>query len=566
MRCKRRSPARRPPACLGGTREPAKTPRSLVCITTLVAAVFLIAAPAAQAARSEFFGITDEPRLDDQDLDGIVSTGVHAYRSPLRWSSVESSQGSYDWGPTDAWVGALASRAIRTVPFVWGSPDWAGPGGVLRLPVSPTARSAWQRFLKAAVARYGPDGSYWANDYGQQFGPEATPLPITSWEIWNEPNLKFSYAGGTVKQKAQRYARLLQDSHDAIKAKDPRARIVLAGMAPRTGSGTVDGSIFLDQLYKQAPGLNDDFDVAALHPYSPELDQVRQQIVNFRAVMKEHGDQGTSLWITEFGWGSAHLGLPGQAQMLSKGYNLILRNREAWNVQRLFWYRWRDPPPVPELKCRLCTSAGLLGYDRTPKPAFDAFLAFTAETTPPSASIDQGPSEGSLTNDPTPAFSFTSNEPGSTFACQLDANSFATCASSFTAPTLSEGAHGVSVKAIDAAGNEGTIVSRSFTVDTRAPAAPQITATVPRSPANDNAPEVQGSAEAGSTVKLYETPGCMGVSIGRGSATRFASRGITVPVLDNTTTRFRASATDAAGNTSPCSTARTYVEDSIGAL
>jgi hypothetical protein len=534
-----------------------------VIVLTAIVLTF-IGAPSALAARSEFFGITDQLGRDDQDLQGIASTGVRAYRSFLRWSAVESSEGSYDWGPTDEWVGALASRGIRTAPFVWGSPVWAGTGGLQRPPVNASDKRAWTAFLKAAVRRYGPNGRYWGDGYREEYGPAATPWPVTSWEIWNEPNLKFFDPGGTVKRKVERYGRLLQISHDAIKAEDPRARIVLAGMAPKTGEHTIDGSFFLSQLYRQVPGLGNDFDAAALHPYAPELDQVRQQIVKYRAAMKQHGDQAKQLWITEFGSGSAQIGLAEQARRLNRAFRLILRNREAWRVQRLFWYRWRDPPPDTELLCRLCLSAGLLASDRTAKPALGAFVAFTAETVPPVAGIVLGPTEGGRTRDPTPGFSFASTEAGSTFACRIDARPFSPCGSTYTAPRLSDGPHAFSVRATDAAGNESAIVSRSFIVDTRPPAAPSITATVPDSPADDNAPEVKGLAEAGSTVRIYKTAGCAVAAAAKGRAARFASPGLTASVPDNTTTRFRASATDAAGNTSSCSTARTYVEDSIG--
>ena len=104
---------------------------------------------------------------------------------------------------------------------------------------------------------------------------------------------------------------------------------------------------------------------------------------------------------------------------------------------------------------------------------------------------------------------------------------------------------------------------RGFTVDTEAPAAPRITDTDPNSPANDNAPEVKGTAAAGTTVKLFKTASCTGgTTVAQGSAARFASPGITASVPDNTTTAFRARAVDAAGNVSPCSGAFTYVEDS----
>ncbi len=96
-------------------------------------------------------------------------------------------------------------------------------------------------------------------------------------------------------------------------------------------------------------------------------------------------------------------------------------------------------------------------------------------------------------------------------------------------------------------------MSRSFTVDTVAPPAPTITDTDPNSPANDNNPEVKGTAAAGTTVRLYKTAGCTGTPVGVRSAANFASPGITASVPDNTTTAFRARAADAAGNLSACS-------------
>src|SRR4029077_7505522 len=56
---------------------------------------------------------------------------------------------------------------------------------------------------------------------------------------------------------------------------------------------------------------------------------------------------------------------------------------------------------------------------------------------------------------------------------------------------------------------------------------------------------------------------CTGTPAASGTAAQFHSAGLTVSVADNTTTSFRATATDPAGNTSPCSAPRSYVEDSI---
>jgi len=105
--------------------------------------------------------------------------------------------------------------------------------------------------------------------------------------------------------------------------------------------------------------------------------------------------------------------------------------------------------------------------------------------------------------------------------------------------------------------------SVSYTEDSTPPAKPSVTSTNPASPANNNAPKVIGSAEAGSTVKLYVNGTCTSAVAATGTAAAFASPGLVVSVGDNTSTTFYATATDAAGNVSACSSGLTYVEDSI---
>ena len=75
------------------------------------------------------------------------------------------------------------------------------------------------------------------------------------------------------------------------------------------------------------------------------------------------------------------------------------------------------------------------------------------------------------------------------------------------------------------------------------PAAPQLKSTVPTSPANDNNPKIRGSAEAGSTIRIYAGTTCAGG-----------------PVVTNSTSHFSATATDAASNKSTCSNSIAYTE------
>ncbi len=102
--------------------------------------------------------------------------------------------------------------------------------------------------------------------------------------------------------------------------------------------------------------------------------------------------------------------------------------------------------------------------------------------------------------------------------------------------------------------------------DTTAPTAPALTGTSPASPANDTSPEIIGTAEASSTVRLYATSNCSGTVAAEGPAATLASPGLTVTVIDGSTTSFSATATDNAGNVSPCSNSISYIEQSGGSL
>ena len=119
--------------------------------------------------------------------------------------------------------------------------------------------------------------------------------------------------------------------------------------------------------------------------------------------------------------------------------------------------------------------------------------------------------------------------------------------------------------ASDGAGNaSGCSDPFAYTEDSQAPAAPTISDTDPDSPANDNAPEVKGTADADAVqVKLYKDDGsCADPPVATGNKAQFEGAGIAVPVSDDATTQLRARAVDQAGNQSSCSAPFAYVEDS----
>ena len=183
------------------------------------------------------------------------------------------------------------------------------------------------------------------------------------------------------------------------------------------------------------------------------------------------------MWLTEWAWGSGppdqfghNVGLTGQQTMLNNSVKLVLQQRTAWNIQRMYWFLWRDPEPGSFYAhlCSICGTAGLLKYNRTAKPAYNTFKSFTTDSVAPPVHFTAGPV--GTTGDSTPTFAFASSEIGTAFQCHYTGQPFVSCASPYTrtAP-LADGTHAFYVKGIDPVGNESAIISRQFVTDTTPP-------------------------------------------------------------------------------------------------
>ncbi len=121
---------------------------------------------------------------------------------------------------------------------------------------------------------------------------------------------------------------------------------------------------------------------------------------------------------------------------------------------------------------------------------------------------------------------------------------------------MSQGSHTFSVRAVDAAGNQdATPATRTWTVDTIAPAAPAVTA--PAAGALLKTPDVvfSGTAEPNSTVRVAE-----GALSQTTTATGSGAWTLTVDDVPDGPRTFSATATDAAGNPSTATT-RSFTVD-----
>ncbi len=166
----------------------------------------------------------------------------------------------------------------------------------------------------------------------------------------------------------------------------------------------------------------------------------------------------------------------------------------------------------------------------------------------PDTTIADGPAEGATITDPTPSFTFTSNESPATFACSVDGGAAATCPAEL--PALNDGAHSLSVAAIDAEGNaDPTPATRSFTVDATAPDT-SITGG-PSAPTRDAPSFSFTSTEGGSSFECQID----GEAFGACSSPKSYSS------LTDAEHTFRVRATDGPGNVDQTPAIRTFTLD-----
>ncbi|MGA8805860.1 MAG: hypothetical protein WB866_14315, partial [Solirubrobacterales bacterium] len=229
-------------------------------ILTLLFALFFAPHPAAASAPHEFYGVIAADDPDQTELARMGTGGVGTLRINLVWGAVESGPGAqFDWSHYDALIGEAAAQGIRVLPTVYSSPLWAAARD--NYPPSPGSLGDYAAFVEAAAARYGSNGTFWAEN------PDIPRLPVRWWQFWNEPNLQVFWLP---KLSARRYVDLLRVFSPAIRRGDPNARVVLAGLFPGPFIPGVVGvplARYLPSVYRQrnAKAL---FDGVDIHPYA----------------------------------------------------------------------------------------------------------------------------------------------------------------------------------------------------------------------------------------------------------------------------------------------------------
>jgi hypothetical protein len=236
-------------------------------------------------------------------------------------------------------------------------------------PITAPTQQAFGAFVNAAVARYGNGGAFWSAN------PQLPYVPVTSWQVWNEPNYPAYWYD---KPNPRQYVTLLKVAAAAIRSADPHASVLMGGL-PESKHG-VPIATYLAGIYAVA-GAKDAFDAVALHPYASNQNGVMGAIDRTRAVMRKAHDANTSIWLTELGWSTGGPPNPfttsfgGQASKLQNTLRVLLRNRTRDRIRGVIYFALKDRDLAPGERDWWAPHTGLFDVADDPKPVWGVYSA-----------------------------------------------------------------------------------------------------------------------------------------------------------------------------------------------
>jgi polysaccharide biosynthesis protein PslG len=315
---------------------------------TCCVALALTAPAAAAPLPRDFFGVTAPDSFDASPAfhQGLFAdqkaVGGEVIRQIFYWSRIEPSRGSYNWAPYDSFMTSTSEAGMDVLATVGWPAAWASrcPSDPNPWACPPTSYADFGRFVAALIGRYGPEGSFWTAN------PSLPKRPIQSWQLWNEPNLRGLWGGAP---NAAEYSEMLKAVAPYIRAADPGAEIVSAGVPNSYLSGAVPMTAYLEGMY--AAGAQGSFDTLGLHIYCETPACSIGLVERARSIMNAHGDESAPIWVTEMGWASAGKAsrfvtdLEGQAANLGELMGELVARHEELGVRGLVQYAWHDLSP-----------------------------------------------------------------------------------------------------------------------------------------------------------------------------------------------------------------------------
>ena len=300
----------------------------------------------------------------------------------------------YDWQYHDENLRFVAETGVRMIATISDSPSWAA--SMPCAPIYPDRLDEYSRFLTDLVHHY-----------------KEPPFQIKHWELINEPDsnryTSAHISGGCWAYDGDQYAQMLAVANQAIKEADPRATVLMGGIAYDWFEeyGGPFNRYFSDDVMENGGGLN--IDGLNLHfytdfhaewdrwnpdsvdrrygwipaptcgivddgvgiPYDVEGFDVIAKTTHFRNRMEVCHGVSKPVWLTEVG---AH-GYPDDQESLKTQARYVIKvyaRALSVGVKNITWFSL-DQPPYGDF------GQALLNSDFSPKPAFFAYKTLTSE-------------------------------------------------------------------------------------------------------------------------------------------------------------------------------------------
>jgi len=325
-------------------------------VLTAVAIPALAGAASSSASGSELlpaptipngFGVNIHFRGQPRDLDMIAKGGFKFVRMDLTWSSVEKTEGIYDFVRSgyDSLTAGCMKRGIRILYILDYSNTLYESDISVRTEVG---RRAYADFAAAAAKRFAGRGIL--------------------WEIWNEPNIKQFWRP---EPNVADYCKLVEQAAPRIRKADPTG-VVVAGATSQIPFE------WLEDCFKA--GLLKWIDVLSVHPYrSQQPETVVADYAKLRDLIDRYAPAGKEVPIISGEWGYSNINWDEtpiseqqQAQYLARMFLLNCHQ----NVRVSIWYDWKNDGADPREREH---QFGTVGKDLNPKAAYLAAKVLSAK-------------------------------------------------------------------------------------------------------------------------------------------------------------------------------------------
>jgi hypothetical protein len=331
----------------------------------------------------------------------LKDSGADWTRVRVEWELIEPNtpvpgqQPEYDWQYHDENLRVVADTGVRIIATLSDSPSWAASSPCA--PIYTERLDEFGRYLTDLVNRY-----------------KEPPFYIRHWELVNEPDSnRYTFGDATGHgcwaYDGDQYAKMLAVAYKAIKEADPRAKVLMGGIAydwfeeyggpfyryfsddvmVNGGGSYIDAFNFhfftdfraewdrwnpnsQDRLFGWIPapscGTVDD---GMGTSYDVEGFDIIAKTTHFRNRMNACYGVSKPVWVTEVaghGYADDQETLIAQAQYVIKVYARAL----SAGVQNITWFSLDQPPYDPH-------GQALLNPDFSPKPAYFAYQTLTSE-------------------------------------------------------------------------------------------------------------------------------------------------------------------------------------------